>query len=73
MAQCDFRGRKRGCMLMCACAMRRPYVLPDKYVVPLTDSELGIQMPKGILFVHLLEAEHVPRMDLLGKSDPYCM
>lgn len=50
----------------------RPYVLPDKYVVPLTDSPLGIQTPRGILFVHLLEAEGVPRMDLLSKSDPYC-
>jgi hypothetical protein len=50
----------------------RPYVLPDSYVVPLTDSPLGIQPPRGILFVHLLEAEGVPRMDLLSKSDPYC-
>lgn len=53
--------------------LHRPYVLPDKYVVPLTDSDLGIQVPKGILFVHLLEAQNVPRMDLFNKSDPYCM
>jgi hypothetical protein len=50
----------------------RPYVLPDKYTVQLTDADLGIETPKGILFLQLLEAEHVPRMDLLSKSDPYC-
>ncbi|BDA48413.1 Synaptotagmin-2 [Coccomyxa sp. Obi] len=49
----------------------RPYVLPDQYTVQLTDSALGIQTPKGILFVKLLEAEHVPKMDVLSKSDPY--
>ncbi len=49
----------------------RPYVLPDKYVVPFTDAGLGIETPTGILFVKLLEAEHVPKMDVLSKSDPY--
>lgn len=46
-------------------------MLPDKYIIQLTDNDLGIETPKGILFVKLLEAENVPRMDLLSKSDPY--
>jgi hypothetical protein len=50
----------------------RPYVLPDKYIVRLTESDLGIEMPKGVLFVKLMEAENVPKMDVLSKSDPYC-
>lgn len=49
----------------------RPYVLPDKYVVQLKEGDLGFQTPKGIIFVKLLEAENVPRMDMLSKSDPY--
>ena len=61
------RWRKRGCR---GC---RPYVLPDKYVVKLTDAELGVEPPKGILFVKLIEASNVPRMDMLSKSDPYVM
>lgn len=48
-------------------------MLPDKYVLKLTDAELGVETPKGILFVHLLEATNVPRMDMLSKSDPYVM
>ena len=61
------RWRKRGCHGY------RPYVLPDKYVVKLTDAELGVDPPKGILFVKLIEASNVPRMDMLSKSDPYVM
>ncbi len=48
-------------------------MLPDKYVLKLTDAELGVQPPKGIVFVRLLEATNVPRMDVLSKSDPYVM
>ncbi|CAL5224210.1 g6855 [Coccomyxa viridis] len=54
-----------------ASTVLRPYVLPDKYVLKLTDAELGIETPKGILFVTLIEASNVPRMDFLSKSDPY--
>lgn len=46
-------------------------MLPDKYVVKLVDGDLGIETPRGILFVKLLEAENVPKMDVLSKSDPY--
>ena len=49
----------------------RPYVLPDKYIIRMTDAELGVERPKGFLFVKLIEAENVPKMDLLSKSDPY--
>ena len=48
-------------------------MLPDKYTLKLTDAELGIETPKGILFVTLIEASNVPRMDFLSKSDPYVM
>ena len=48
-------------------------MLPDKYMLKLTDAELGIETPKGILFVQLIEASNVPRMDLMSKSDPYVM
>ena len=48
-------------------------MLPDKYVVKLTDAELGVDPPRGILFVKLIEASNVPRMDMLSKSDPYVM
>lgn len=48
-------------------------MIPDKYVLKLTDAELGIETPKGILFVKLIEASNVPRMDMLSKSDPYVM
>ena len=58
-------------MMYSACC--RPYVLPDKYTLKLTDAELGIETPKGILFVTLIEASNVPRMDFLSKSDPYVM
>lgn len=37
----------------------RPYVLPDKYVLKLTDADLGVESPKGILLVHLLGATNV--------------
>lgn len=46
-------------------------MLPDKYVVQLMEGAMGFETPKGIVFVKLLEAEHVPRMDMLSKSDPY--
>ena len=31
----------------------------------------GVQTPKGMLFITLIEAEHVPRVDLLSKTDPF--
>lgn len=50
----------------------RPYVLPDSYVWPLIDhSNLGIEVPQGMLFINLIEATHVPRMDLFSDSDGF--
>ena len=50
----------------------RPYVLPQAFVYPLVDStHLGIEKPEGMVFVKLIEATNVPRMDLFSESDPY--
>ena len=50
----------------------RPYVLPERYTFPLVDAQnFGIEMPQGMLFVKLIEATGIPRMDLLSKSDPF--
>ncbi len=39
---------------------RRPYVLPGKYVLPLVSPEdMGMQPPRGMLFVTLVEASDV--------------
>ena len=52
--------------------LRRPYVLPERYTFPLVDAQnFGIEMPQGMLFVKLIEATGVPRMDLFSKSDPF--
>ena len=41
----------------------RPYVLPERYVVPFTESDdMGIMRPRGLLCVQVIEAEDVPRM-----------
>ena len=40
------------------------------YVLPLVDtSDLGVEKPQGMVFVKLIEATHVPRMDLFSDSD----
>ena len=50
----------------------RPYVLPERYTIPLVDAQnFGIEMPQGMLFVKLIEATGIPRMDLFSKSDPF--
>ncbi|KAK9807354.1 hypothetical protein WJX73_005591 [Symbiochloris irregularis] len=50
----------------------RPFVLPQAFVYPLVDSaHLGIEKPEGMVFVKLIEATNVPRMDLFSDSDPY--
>lgn len=48
----------------------RPYVLPESFVWPLVDvASLGIEKPQGMLFIKLLEATNVPRMDMFTDSD----
>lgn len=52
--------------------MHRPYVLPERYVWPLVEGDLGsIDQPAGMLFVTVVKATGVPKMDFLSKSDPY--
>ena len=53
-------------------AVLRPYCLPERYVFPLISPDaLAADRPAGLLEVTVVEAEHVPRMDLLSRSDPY--
>ena len=50
-------------------AVLRPYVLPDKFIMPLVSDEVATrELPRGLLTVTVIEAERVPRMDLLSKS-----
>ena len=50
----------------------RPYVLPESFVLPLVDSsDLGIEKPQGMVFVNLIEATDVPKMDLFSQSDGF--
>ena len=47
-------------------------MLPERFIIPLGDTaNFGIEMPQGMLFVKLIEATGIPRMDLLSKSDPF--
>ncbi|GAB4814906.1 hypothetical protein N2152v2_001952 [Parachlorella kessleri] len=50
----------------------RPYVLPEKYDIPFTDAgQGGYERPRGLLDVRVIEAAHVPRLDILTASDPF--
>jgi hypothetical protein len=48
-----------------------PLVLPEGITIPLQPDAGRVDMPKGVLFVRVLEAKNVPRMDWFGKADPY--
>ncbi|KAL4444585.1 hypothetical protein ABPG77_002402 [Micractinium sp. CCAP 211/92] len=55
-------------------AVLAPFVLPEKLTIPFVDTaSQDFERPRGLLQagVKVIEAEHVPRMDLLSKSDPY--
>ena len=53
-------------------AVLRPYCLPERFVIPLISPDaLAADRPRGLLEVKVCEAEQVPRMDLLSRSDPY--
>lgn len=50
----------------------RPYVLPERYVVPLVPGDYNtIDRPRGMLFVTVVSAQNVPKMDWFNGSDPY--
>lgn len=50
----------------------RPYVLPDHYTIPVVPGDYNaIDKPRGMLFVTIISAKHVPKMDWFNGSDPY--
>lgn len=52
--------------------MCRPYVLPDHYTIPLVPGDFNqVDRPCGMLFVTVVSAINVPKMDWFNGSDPY--
>ncbi|KAK9843817.1 hypothetical protein WJX81_007480 [Elliptochloris bilobata] len=51
-------------------AVLQPYILPDGVLVPLAPG-CGREVPAGVLYVKLIEATHVPNMDIFSKTDPF--
>ncbi|KAL3139207.1 hypothetical protein ABBQ32_005978 [Trebouxia sp. C0010 RCD-2024] len=50
----------------------RPYVLPDHYTIPLVPGDFNqVDRPCGMLFVTVVSAINVPKMDWFNGSDPY--
>lgn len=50
----------------------RPYVLPDHYTIPVVPGDYNaIDKPRGMLFVTIISAKNVPKMDWFNGSDPY--
>ena len=52
-------------------AIWSPYVLPEHYFYPLDPGAPDLQRPVGVLHVRIIEASHIPRMDLFGGSDTF--
>jgi hypothetical protein len=52
-------------------AIMGPYVLPEHFFLPLDPGAPDLQRPLGFMRCRVLEAVHVPRMDLLGGSDTF--
>ena len=48
-----------------------PFVLPEHYFYPLDPGAPDLQRPLGYLCCRVLEAKHIPRMDLFGWSDTF--
>ena len=50
----------------------RPYILPEVYSSAFTEAAEDEQIrPKAILFIKMVGAKHVPKMDIISQSDPY--
>ncbi|KAK9865697.1 hypothetical protein WJX84_002675 [Apatococcus fuscideae] len=49
----------------------QPLILPEGRTIPIAPGLQNAQMPAGMLYLHIVEAENVPRMDWLSPSDPY--
>ena len=59
--------RDNGVVVLC-----RPYVLPDHYTIPVVPGDYNaIDKPRGMLFVTVISAKNVPKMDWFNGSDPY--
>lgn len=52
-------------------AVLEPYVLPEGLTVPLDPTAAKADVPKGILYVRVLEAKHLPWLDWLTLPDAY--
>lgn len=49
-----------------------PYVLPERYVIPVIPGDFNqVEKPRGMLFVTIVSAKNVPKMDWFNGSDPY--
>eukprot|EP00887_Chlorella_sp_A99_P007894 scaffold20.g7894.t1 len=50
----------------------RPFLWPDGFVLDLAHlGATAFETPEGILNVQLVDATNLPRMDLIGRADPY--
>lgn len=71
------RGRQHGANVNALSAAMRPFcALPShclaRYTLSFLDGDAGsVDRPRGLLEVRVLEARHVPRMDILTASDPF--
>ena len=62
----------QGFAVLTGAAKCRPYVLPDHYTIPLVPGDFNqIEKPRGMLFVTIISAANVPKMDWFNGSDPY--
>jgi C2 domain len=52
-------------------AIWMPYVLPEHYFYPMEDHAPDLQRPLGVLHCRIIEAEHIPRMDMFGHADTF--
>ena len=47
-------------------------MLPDHYTIPVVPGDHNaIDKPRGMLFVTIISAKNVPKMDWFNGSDPY--
>ena len=47
-------------------------MLPDHYTIPVVPGDYNaIDKPRGMLFVTIISAKNVPKMDWFNGSDPY--
>ena len=55
-----------------SCVYCSPYVLPEHYIIPVIPGDFNqVERPRGMLFVTIVSAKNVPKMDWFNGSDPY--